>query len=255
MWKGLNHEQVMKYILINKYLHTLSSFSSLSLLCMYMYIVCVFVCSLLLPLISLSLYLSCYLSILTLSLSPQVQQLMQCIYGRSAVSVDWRRLVLCLSQPYPLPSAQDLLTTLSSIRAALNGRNSKMITREDYMSTSIWLDERADEDRDTRLKSVSTCRYLLIAYMYMYMYVHVHVHVSLCLVFYIHKFNSIIAPPPIHIEAIRHFLRINSVYIIVQLSFVFYMYLSLCMLNYMYMYFVSSFLSFSRTIRQIPWTT
>ena len=102
-----------------------------------------------------------------------------------------------------------------------------MITREEYMNTSIWLDERADEDRDTRLKSVSTCTYLLIAYMYMY--VHVHVHVSLCLVFYVHKFNSIIAPPPIHIEAIKHFLRINSVYITVQLSFVFYMYIFVTM--------------------------
>ncbi|XP_019856217.1 PREDICTED: sperm flagellar protein 2-like isoform X1 [Amphimedon queenslandica] len=77
---------------------------------------------------------------------------MQCIYGRSAVSVDWRRLVLCLSQPYPLPSSQDLLTALSSMRATLDGRNNKMITREEYMSVPIWLDERADEDRNARLK-------------------------------------------------------------------------------------------------------
>ncbi|XP_019853137.1 PREDICTED: sperm flagellar protein 2-like [Amphimedon queenslandica] len=82
----------------------------------------------------------------------QVQQLMQCIYGRSAVSVDWRRLVLCLSQPYPLPSSQDLLTALSSMRSTLDGRNNKMITREEYMSVPIWLDERADEDRNARLK-------------------------------------------------------------------------------------------------------
>ena len=110
----------------------------------------------------------------SLSLFPQVQQLMECIYGRSAVSVDWRRLVLCLSQPYPLPSSQDLLTALSSMRDTLkDGRNDKMITRQEYMSVPTWLDEGADEDRNARLKPVRTCTYTCI-------HVCICVHVCVC---------------------------------------------------------------------------
>ena len=92
------------------------------------------------------------------------------MYGKSIVSVDWRRLVLCLAQPYPLPTTEDLLTTLTSMRASVDDKKERLISRDAYMSVQLWLDDRSEEERDTRLKSVRESVY------------HIHAHTHVCTV-------------------------------------------------------------------------
>ena len=122
-------------------------------------------------LLFLALFISLFIRVLVLfsSLlsSPKVQQLIQLVYGKSIVSVDWHRLVLCLAQPYPLPTTEDLLTTLTSMRASVDDKKEKLISRDAYMSVQLWLDDRSEEERDTRLKSVRESVY------------HVHAHTRL----------------------------------------------------------------------------
>ena len=129
---------------------------------------CIFMSSLFL--LTLFIFLFIYVLVLFLLSSLKVQQLIQLVYGKSIVSVDWRRLVLCLAQPYPLPTTEDLLTTLTSMRASVDVKKEKLISRDAYMSVQLWLDDRSEEERDTRLKSVRESVY------------HVHSHTHVCTV-------------------------------------------------------------------------
>ena len=162
LWKGLNHEQVQ-----NSTLSTCITFphlSSLSLSLLYLYVFSFFLDSL-----HISLY-SCPCTFSSLLSSLKVQQLIQLVYGKSIVSVDWRRLVLCLAQPYPLPTTEDLLTTLTSMRASVDVKKERLISRDAYMSVQLWLDDRSEEERDTRLKSVRESVYHVNAHTHTCMY-------------------------------------------------------------------------------------
>ena len=159
LWKGLNHEQVQ-----NSTLSTCITFPHLSSLSLS----CIFMSSLFF--LTLFIFLFIYVLVLFLLSSLKVQQLIQLVYGKSIVSVDWRRLVLCLAQPYPLPTTEDLLTTLTSMRASVDVKKERLISRDAYMSVQLWLDDRSEEERDTRLKSVRESVY------------HVHAHIHVCMV-------------------------------------------------------------------------
>ena len=157
LWKGLNHEQVQSSTLSTciTFPH-LSSFSLSSLLFLTLFIF---------------LFIRVLVLFSSLLSSLKVQQLIQLVYGKSIVSVDWRRLVLCLAQPYPLPTTEDLLTTLTSMRASVDVKKERLISRDAYMSVQLWLDDRSEEERDTRLKSVRESVYHFHAQLHTYMYV------------------------------------------------------------------------------------
>ena len=129
---------------------------------------CIFMSSLFL--LTLFIFLFIYVLVLFLLSSLKVQQLVQLVYGKSIVSVDWRRLVLCLAQPYPLPTTEDLLTTLTSMRASVDDKKKRLISRDAYMSVQLWLDDRSEEERDTRLKSVRESVYHVNAHTHTCMY-------------------------------------------------------------------------------------
>lgn len=71
------------------------------------------------------------------------------LYGPDVDFVDWRRFLLCVALPWPLPSAQDLLEAWAALvpEQEEGAVDRKMVDKEQFMSTEIWLDKPA-ESRD-----------------------------------------------------------------------------------------------------------
>ncbi len=69
--------------------------------------------------------------------------------------VDWRRLLLALAQPWTTPTAEQLVSMVTTMK----GR----VSREEYGQTRIWLDE-SGEERDSRLKQVRPIQPLATVY-------------------------------------------------------------------------------------------
>ena len=81
---------------------------------------------------------------------------MKMLYGRNATNVDWRKLLVCVAQPWPIPTAQQLVrawTVLTNGDEEVMGV--VMISKEKFMSTEIWLDhpfEESEEGKDPQQK-------------------------------------------------------------------------------------------------------
>ena len=75
------------------------------------------------------------------------------VYGSEAEFVDWRRLLLCLAQPWSLPSPADLVAALREFTAV--SPSQEVVGRVDYGRVGMWLSAGGDDDRDKSLKQVS----------------------------------------------------------------------------------------------------
>ena len=117
----------------------------------------------------------------------QAEVLCSSLYGANSDFVDWRQFIVCVAQPWPHPSAQDILDAMHQfsptpesidtstaesglMKDSLSSMLSKpvWVNREQYMSTELWLtragpqltgDEGEGEngekfDRNQRLKEV-----------------------------------------------------------------------------------------------------
>ena len=56
------------------------------------------------------------------------------------------------------------------MRASVDVKKEKLISRDAYMSVQLWLDDRSEEERDTRLKSVRESVYHVHAFTHTCMY-------------------------------------------------------------------------------------
>lgn len=87
----------------------------------------------------------------------QLEAIVKMIYGRNETNVDWRRLLMCVAQPWAIPAAQQLVnawTALTSGEQEIMGV--VMISKEKFMSTEIWFEhpfEDSVEETDPQLKT------------------------------------------------------------------------------------------------------
>ena len=58
--------------------------------------------------------------------------------------------MLCLAQPFPLPTIEDLLSAQELFKAI----HPERIDWNSFDNVSLWLDKRAESNRDKRLKQV-----------------------------------------------------------------------------------------------------
>ena len=99
----------------------------------------------------------------------QVELLCGSLYGANSDFVDWRQFIVCAAQPWPHPSAQDLVDAMQRFSCSQNNTATAKdsvssalskplwVSREQYMATDIWLtrgegpqsgSEREGTDRD-----------------------------------------------------------------------------------------------------------
>ena len=125
-------------------------------------------------------------------LSPsQAELLCSSLYGANPDFVDWRQFIVCAAQPWPRPSAQDLIDAMQQFspsqsntiataaetddlkRDSLSSTLSKplWVNREQYMATELWLTRGRPQstgsereggdgetfDRNQKLKEVYAC--------------------------------------------------------------------------------------------------
>ena len=69
------------------------------------------------------------------------------LYGKEADYVDWRHLLVCAAQPWPLPLPHQLLETLERFQKAV-GRDQRA-NRQQFMAVETWMDEKERERRGT----------------------------------------------------------------------------------------------------------
>ena len=89
------------------------------------------------------------------------------MYGVDSDYVDWRQFIVCVAQPWPLPSAQDLLDATQQF-SSISGTSSDIVNqrlllnREQFMAADIWLcrhqpqeaGQQNDLSRSVKLKEV-----------------------------------------------------------------------------------------------------
>ncbi len=73
------------------------------------------------------------------------------LYGRNAINVDWKRLVICVAQPWTLPTANQLVDDLSALISGTEEFMGKvMIDKEKFMSTELWLECPQEDTVDVK---------------------------------------------------------------------------------------------------------
>ena len=70
------------------------------------------------------------------------------LYGPEVDFVDWRRFLLCAALPWPLPSVQDLLDAWSMLVTDPESVGRKVVHKESFMATEIWLNRPNDSRED-----------------------------------------------------------------------------------------------------------
>ena len=64
---------------------------------------------------------------------------------------------MCVAQPWPIPSSNQLLEALSKYESLVPTRAGR-VSKEQYMEARVWFDE-VEDDRSVRIKDVS-CLYM-----------------------------------------------------------------------------------------------
>lgn len=76
------------------------------------------------------------------------------MFGSEVDIVNWRHLLLCLAQPWPVPSPQELLQALTQYEG-LSTASPGLLSKEQFLSTRVWLDDgEQDQFRNGRMKEV-----------------------------------------------------------------------------------------------------
>ena len=88
----------------------------------------------------------------------QIVQMCELLYGQDAVHVDWRKFLVCVAQPWPLPSSQQLVEAVHTF--SVLGSGERVVGREEYKEARTWLTEQSQPspkgfDRNKELKNVS----------------------------------------------------------------------------------------------------
>ena len=87
----------------------------------------------------------------------KVEQLCEVLYGGKEDYVDWRKFVVCVAQPWPIPSSQQLVEAAQRLAevAGVEGR----VTRGEYMGVETWISAGPATEgfnRPQKLKEVRT---------------------------------------------------------------------------------------------------
>ena len=72
-----------------------------------------------------------------------MELLCESICGAGVDFIDWRRFVVCVAQPWPLPTARHLVEAMQVFTK--KSRWGRCVTREQYEATRIWLDSERDQ--------------------------------------------------------------------------------------------------------------
>ena len=87
----------------------------------------------------------------------KVEQLCEVLYGGKEDYVDWWKFVVCVAQPWPIPSSQQLVEATQRFAAVaeVEGR----VTRGEYMGVETWITAGPATEgfnRPQKLKEVRT---------------------------------------------------------------------------------------------------
>ena len=87
----------------------------------------------------------------------KVEQLCEVLYGGKEDYVDWQKFVVCVAQPWPIPSSQQLVEATQRFAAVaeVEGR----VTRGEYMGVETWITAGPATEgfnRPQKLKEVRT---------------------------------------------------------------------------------------------------
>ena len=65
------------------------------------------------------------------------------LFGQNVDYVDWRRFLVCVAFPWPLPTAHQLVEAWTAIVGSADSQSSdkKMVNKKTFMATEIWLDQ------------------------------------------------------------------------------------------------------------------
>ena len=95
-----------------------------------------------------------------------MEQLCASLYGADSDYVDWRQFIVCAAQPWPLPSAQDLvdalrqfssLTSSNSTDADLQEGSSVImvnqplqLNKDKFMASDLWLTRQQQKQEEKK---------------------------------------------------------------------------------------------------------
>ena len=78
------------------------------------------------------------------------------LYGIDSDYVDWRQFIVCVAQPWSLPSAQDLLDAKEQFFSQISTgpdsdgvSNRLVLNREQFMAADIWLTRRQPQQQQS----------------------------------------------------------------------------------------------------------
>ena len=75
-----------------------------------------------------------------MSLNTQVESICKVLYGNTTEYVDWRRFLVVVAQPWPLPTPQQLVAALQQFTAVAPVGT---VSRQQYSRVQTWLVEDA----------------------------------------------------------------------------------------------------------------
>lgn len=100
---------------------------------------------------------SCNVNDRAFSSQLKVEQLCEVLYGGKEDYVDWRKFLVCVAQPWPIPSSQQLVEAAQRF-AAVAGVEGR-VTRGEYMGVETWITAGPAAEgfnRPQKLKEVRT---------------------------------------------------------------------------------------------------
>ena len=77
---------------------------------------------------------------------------MKILFGVNVDFVDWRRVLLCVALPWPLPTSQQLVEACSIMEDNADDSGNNRISKEKFMATDIWLDHNREEKEEVVAK-------------------------------------------------------------------------------------------------------
>lgn len=75
---------------------------------------------------------------------------MKILYGLDVDFVNWRRFLVCVALPWPIPTAQQLVEAWTALvdNAENSSSGKMMISKEKFMATVIWLDQPTETQEE-----------------------------------------------------------------------------------------------------------
>ena len=96
----------------------------------------------------------------------KVEQLCASLYGADSDYVDWRQFIVCAAQPWPLPSAQDLVDALRQFSSLTSSNSTDVglqegssiimvnqplqLNKEQFMASDLWLTKQQQKQEEKK---------------------------------------------------------------------------------------------------------